>query len=146
MLRRNDIVRHLAVTRSSHYKKPVGGNPMANELEVKKLEKDWAENPRWKNVKRDYSAEDVVRLRGSVEIEHTLARRGAEKLCCRPGPGGRRARLGGDPAGCVRSARARRRGRGFAEPGPVARRRDPDLGRGRPRPDEPRRRAQAGAR
>jgi isocitrate lyase len=41
---------------------------------------DWAENPRWKGVKRGYSAEDVVRLRGSVQIEHTLARLGAEKL------------------------------------------------------------------
>ena len=48
--------------------------------EVKKIEKDWAENPRWKNVRRDYSAADVVRLRGSVRIEHTLARRGAETL------------------------------------------------------------------
>lgn len=48
--------------------------------EVKNIEKDWAENPRWKNVRRDYSAADVVRLRGSVRIEHTLARRGAEKL------------------------------------------------------------------
>ena len=37
-------------------------------------------NPRWKGVKRTYSAADVVRLRGSVPIEHTLARRGAEKL------------------------------------------------------------------
>lgn len=53
---------------------------MGNESEIKKLEKDWAENPRWNNVKRDYSAADVVRLRGSVQIEHTLARRGAEKL------------------------------------------------------------------
>ena len=42
--------------------------------------KDWAENPRWKGIKRGYSAEDVVRLRGSVQIEHTLAKRGAEKL------------------------------------------------------------------
>ena len=48
--------------------------------EVQKIEKDWAENPRWKNVRRDYSAADVIRLRGSVRIEHTLARRGAEKL------------------------------------------------------------------
>ena len=44
------------------------------------LAKDWAENPRWKGVKREYSADDVVRLRGSFPIEHTLARRGAEKL------------------------------------------------------------------
>jgi len=53
---------------------------MSNEAEIKKLELDWAENPRWKAVKRDYSAADVVKLRGSVQIEHTLARRGAEKL------------------------------------------------------------------
>ncbi|MBM3390731.1 MAG: isocitrate lyase [Betaproteobacteria bacterium] len=53
---------------------------MNNELEIAKLKKDWAENPRWKNIKRGYSAEDVVRLRGSLQIEHTLARRGAEKL------------------------------------------------------------------
>ena len=44
------------------------------------LERDWSENPRWRGVKRGYSAADVVKLRGSVAIEHTLARRGAEKL------------------------------------------------------------------
>ena len=44
------------------------------------LKKDWAENPRWKDVKRGYGAEDVMRLRGSVQIEHTLAKLGAEKL------------------------------------------------------------------
>jgi isocitrate lyase len=48
--------------------------------QIQALEKDWAENPRWKGVKRPYTAEDVVRLRGSVHIEHSLARRGAEKL------------------------------------------------------------------
>ena len=50
------------------------------EQQVQALAKDWAENPRWKGVKRNYSAEDVVRLRGSVQIDHTLAKRGAEKL------------------------------------------------------------------
>src|SRR5512141_1993278 len=49
-------------------------------LEVERLKKDWAENPRWQGVKRGYTAEDVVRLRGSLHIEHTLAKRGAEKL------------------------------------------------------------------
>jgi isocitrate lyase len=44
------------------------------------LARDWEENPRWKGVKRGYSAEDVVRLRGSLKVEHTLATRGAEKL------------------------------------------------------------------
>jgi isocitrate lyase len=48
--------------------------------QIQALEKDWATNPRWEGVKRSYSAEDVVRLRGSVHIEHSLARRGAEKL------------------------------------------------------------------
>jgi isocitrate lyase len=44
------------------------------------IKKDWAENPRWKGVKRGYSAQDVTRLRGSVKIEYTLAKLGAEKL------------------------------------------------------------------
>ncbi|NLZ42281.1 MAG: isocitrate lyase, partial [Comamonadaceae bacterium] len=41
------------------------------------LAKEWAESARWKGITRGYGAEDVVRLRGSVPIEHTLARRGA---------------------------------------------------------------------
>ena len=53
---------------------------MNYNLEVERLKKEWAENPRWKGIKRGYSAEDVVRLRGSVHIEHTLAKRGADKL------------------------------------------------------------------
>ncbi|WP_455386012.1 isocitrate lyase [Acidihalobacter prosperus] len=48
--------------------------------QIAQLEKDWLENPRWKSVKRGYSAEDVVRLRGSVQPEYTYARNGAEKL------------------------------------------------------------------
>jgi isocitrate lyase len=52
---------------------------MTNKAAVE-LKKEWETNPRWKGVKRPYSAEDVVRLRGSVLIEHTLARLGAEKL------------------------------------------------------------------
>src|SRR5258708_18506685 len=50
------------------------------EQEVAQLNKDRPETPRWNGVKRGYSAEDVVRLRGSVKIEHTLAKLGAEKL------------------------------------------------------------------
>ena len=53
---------------------------MSSEPEISKLEKDWSSNPRWKGVKRGYDAKEVVRLRGSVQIEHTIARRGAEKL------------------------------------------------------------------
>ena len=48
--------------------------------EAARIEKDWAENPRWQHVTRPYSAQDVVRLRGSVKIEQTLAKQGAEKL------------------------------------------------------------------
>jgi isocitrate lyase len=57
----------------------------SKEQQIAALEKDWNENPRWKGIKRGYSAADVVRLRGSVKIEHTLAKLGAEKLwkkCC----------------------------------------------------------------
>lgn len=50
---------------------------MKNASELKKY---WDENPRWKGIKRNYSAEEVIRLRGSVEIEYSLARLGAEKL------------------------------------------------------------------
>src|SRR5438132_1568205 len=50
------------------------------ELEVARIRKDWSDNPRWKGVRRGYAAENVYRLRGSLQVEHTLARRGAEKL------------------------------------------------------------------
>jgi isocitrate lyase len=53
---------------------------LTRQQQAAALEKDWAENPRWKGIKRGYSADDVVRLRGSIAIEHTLAKRGAEKL------------------------------------------------------------------
>ena len=44
------------------------------------LEQSWARDPRWAGVHRPYSGADVLRLRGSVVEEHTLARRGAERL------------------------------------------------------------------
>lgn len=44
------------------------------------IRKDWSDNPRWKNVKRGYDADDVVRLRGSVQPAFTYAERGADKL------------------------------------------------------------------
>ena len=50
------------------------------EQEIQKIQKDWAENPRWRGIKRGYTAEDVYRLRGSLQVEYTLARRGADKL------------------------------------------------------------------
>lgn len=50
------------------------------ELDAQKIQKEWDTNPRWKGIKRGYTAEDVIRLRGSLPIEHTIAKRGAEKL------------------------------------------------------------------
>src|SRR5437868_7064179 len=47
---------------------------------VGELETNWNGNLRWKGIKRPYTAEDVIRLRGSIQIEHTLARLGAERL------------------------------------------------------------------
>jgi isocitrate lyase len=44
------------------------------------LANEWKTNPRWKDIVRPYTAEDVLRLRGSIHIEHTLARMGAERL------------------------------------------------------------------
>ncbi len=52
---------------------------MKNER-IEKLQESWELDTRWKGITRPYSAEDVIRLRGSIDIEHTLARRGAEKL------------------------------------------------------------------
>ena len=49
--------------------------PTAEQLRI-----DWCNNPRWTGVARTYAAEDVVRLRGTVPVEHSLARIGAEKL------------------------------------------------------------------
>lgn len=50
------------------------------ENAVRNLQRQWSEDARWQGIKRGYSAEEVVRLRGSVTVEHTLARMGAEKL------------------------------------------------------------------
>jgi isocitrate lyase len=47
---------------------------------AKKLQESWELDKRWKGIKRPYTAEDVIKLRGSIDIEHTLARRGSEKL------------------------------------------------------------------
>ena len=53
---------------------------MNKQEQIQKLESEWADSPRWKGIRRDYSARDVVNLRGSVLVEHTLARLGAEKM------------------------------------------------------------------
>ena len=53
---------------------------LSREQQIAALEKEWAQDPRWKGVKRGYTAADVVRLRGSLQPQHTLAQRGAENL------------------------------------------------------------------
>ncbi|GAB3578982.1 isocitrate lyase [Calidifontibacter terrae] len=50
------------------------------QLTAENLKKDWETNERWKGVERTYTAEDVIKLRGSVQEEFTLARRGSEQL------------------------------------------------------------------
>jgi isocitrate lyase len=53
---------------------------MQRDQEIAQLGSDWVDNPRWRGVQRGYTAQDVYRLRGTLQIDHTLARRGAEKL------------------------------------------------------------------
>lgn len=54
---------------------------MASKQErIEQLKKDWETNPRWKDVKRTYTAEEVVKLQGNVYVEYTLAKNGAKKL------------------------------------------------------------------
>ena len=45
---------------------------MNKQEQISQLEKDWKENSRWNGVKRPYTAKDVVKLRGSLNIEYTL--------------------------------------------------------------------------
>jgi isocitrate lyase len=53
---------------------------MTISQQVTELTTAWETDPRWQGIKRPYTAEDVIRLRGSVQIEYTLARMGAERL------------------------------------------------------------------
>jgi isocitrate lyase len=53
---------------------------MKNNEQAANLELEWQSDPRWEGITRPYGAEDVVRLRGSIQIEHTLAKLGAERL------------------------------------------------------------------
>ena len=50
------------------------------EIKVKQLLTDWLTNPRWEGIRRPYTAEEVAKLRGSLQIEYTLAREGAKKF------------------------------------------------------------------
>ena len=59
---------------------PMGFQPGDQTQTAEDLEFEWANNPRWEGVRRDYSAADVIALRGPVREERTLAQRGAEQL------------------------------------------------------------------
>src|SRR5690606_28410316 len=50
------------------------------EAAIQLLQESWANQERWKGIKRNYTAEAVIQLRGSMVEDHTLARRGAERL------------------------------------------------------------------
>src|SRR5258706_4859873 len=52
----------------------------SRKVQAQRLQREWTELGRWKGIKRGYAADEVVRLRGSLQVEHTLARRGAERL------------------------------------------------------------------
>ena len=53
---------------------------MKNQEQIRQLEQDWLENPRWKGVERPYSAEEVLKLRGSYQLDYTIAKMMSEKL------------------------------------------------------------------
>ena len=53
---------------------------IAHRSDADALRREWETDPRWAGIQRDYTAEDVIALRGSVHVEHSLARAGAERL------------------------------------------------------------------
>ena len=53
---------------------------MERQQQAETLAESWKREPRWEEINRPYSADQVVKLRSSVHIEHTLARMGAERL------------------------------------------------------------------
>ena len=53
---------------------------MSDQNQINKLNKEWAQNLRWQGIERPYGAEEVRKLQGSLQVEHTLARVGANRL------------------------------------------------------------------
>src|SRR6266511_3140739 len=82
-------------------------NGAADERRPEELALEWKTQARWTGIERPYSAEDVVRLRGSIHVEHTLARLGAERLWARLTGGGYIGALGAMTGGqAVQMAKA----------------------------------------
>src|SRR6516225_11560046 len=75
---------HHATNGNGHSKNALNGHNRSkhtvNAYYAAELAAEWKEYPRWQGITRPYSAEDVLRLRGSVKIEYTLASLGAERL------------------------------------------------------------------
>ena len=69
-------------TSTSHAEYPLNAQERTAQYKLAQdaMAHDWETNPRWRGVERPYTPEDVLRLRGSIHIEHTLARLGAERL------------------------------------------------------------------
>lgn len=70
----------MAMATSTGHRDSGGSSASRLEQDAAALAHEWETNPRWQNIRRSYSAADVVKLRGSLIEENTLARRGAEKL------------------------------------------------------------------
>jgi isocitrate lyase len=51
-----------------------------SKVTAQTIAQDWATNPRWQGIKRDYTAEEVMKLRPSIDVEYSLARKGAERF------------------------------------------------------------------
>ena len=78
--RRLEGTAHAAGSNPTQGASPNGHRDLSPAGQAARLAGEWATSPRWRGVKRAYSAKDVIRLRGSVQEEHTLARLGAERL------------------------------------------------------------------
>ena len=78
--RRLEGTAHAAGSNGNQGASPNGHRDVSPAGQAARLAGEWATSPRWRGIRRAYSAEDVIRLRGSVQEEHTLARLGAERL------------------------------------------------------------------
>ena len=78
--RRLEGIAHAAGSTPGQGASPNGHKDLSRAGQAARLAGEWATSPRWRGIKRTYSAEDVIRLRGSVQEQHTLARLGAERL------------------------------------------------------------------
>ena len=78
--RRLEGTAHAAGSTPNQGASPNGHKDLSRAGQAARLAGEWATSPRWRGITRTYSAEDVIRLRGSVQEEHTLARLGAERL------------------------------------------------------------------